>query len=224
MTHPGTPRRRQPWVVGVTGASGTPYAARLIRALLDAGEDVDLVISKAARLTILDETGHRVRDGRWRDDVAAWIGRDVEGISYWAPTDFAAGPSSGSYPTRGMVVAPATTAAVSGIATGASKDLIQRAADVTLKERRTLVLLVRETPLRAVALEQMASLAREGATIMPATPAFYAGAKSVEELVDFMVGRLLDQLGIEHDLFRRWTGSSLDGDGDSDGDGDGGRV
>lgn len=200
---------RRPWVVGVTGASGTPYAAGLLRALLDAGEDVDLVLSKAARLTILDESGHRIRDGRWRDDVAAWLGRDTVGVQYWAPTDFAAGPSSGSYPTRGMVVVPATTAAVSGIAVGASKDLIQRAGDVTLKERRPLVLVVRETPLRAVALEQMAALAREGATIMPATPAFYAGASSVDDLVDFMVGRVLDQISVPHDLFRRWTGKPV---------------
>jgi 4-hydroxy-3-polyprenylbenzoate decarboxylase len=200
-----TPDRR-PWVLGVTGASGTPYAAGLLRALLDAGEDVDLVLSKAARLTVLDETGHQIRDGRWEDDIAAWVGREVSTVRYWRPTDFAAGPSSGSYRTRGMIVAPATTAAVSGIALGASKDLIQRAADVTLKERRPLVLLVRETPLRAVALEQLASLSREGATVMPATPAFYAGASSIEELVDFMVGRVLDQLGVEHTLFERWTG------------------
>jgi flavin prenyltransferase len=201
--------RRCPWVVAVTGASGTPYAARLLRALLDAGEDVDLMISKAARLTILDETGVRVRDGRWRQDVAEWVGRDVDTVAYWSPTDFAAGPSSGSYRTRGMVVAPATTAAISGIAVGASKDLIQRAADVTLKERRPLVLLVRETPLRAVTLEQMTALAREGATIMPASPAFYAGAKSIDDLVDFVVGRLLDQLDVEHELFDRWNGSPL---------------
>jgi 4-hydroxy-3-polyprenylbenzoate decarboxylase len=200
-----TPDRR-PWVLGVTGASGTPYAAGLLRALLDAGEDVDLVLSKAARLTVLDETGHQIRDGRWQDDIAAWVGRDVSTVRYWRPTDFAAGPSSGSYRTRGMIVAPATTAAVSGIALGSSKDLIQRAADVTLKERRPLVLLVRETPLRAVALEQLASLSREGATVMPATPAFYAGASSIQELVDFMVGRVLDQLGVEHTLFERWTG------------------
>ncbi|MCW2853945.1 MAG: aromatic acid decarboxylase [Nocardioides sp.] len=200
---------RRPWVIGVTGASGTPYAAGLLRALLDAGEDVDLVLSRAARLTILDETGHRVRDGRWREDVGEWVGRDVSEISYWRPTDFAAGPSSGSYRTKGMVVAPATTAAVSGIAVGASKDLIQRAGDVTLKERRPLILLVRETPLRSVALEQMAELSREGATIMPATPAFYAGATSMEDLVDFMVGRVLDQMGVEHDLFRRWSGDPM---------------
>lgn len=206
MSPIGSTRDRRPWVVGVTGASGTPYAARLLRALLDADEDVDLVLSKAARLTVRDETGHQIRDGAWREDVGAWIGREVGAVKYWRPNDFAAGPSSGSYRTRGMIVAPATTAAVSGIAVGASKDLIQRAADVTLKERRPLVLLVRETPLRAVALEQLASLSREGATVMPATPAFYAGAKDLDALVDFMVGRVLDQLEIEHDLFRRWTG------------------
>jgi flavin prenyltransferase len=197
---------RHPWVVGVTGASGTPYAARLVRALLDAGEDVDLVLSKAARLTVLDETGLQLRDGTWQDDVARWVGRDVSEVVYWRPTDLAAGPSSGSYRTKGMVVAPATTAAVSGIAVGASKDLVQRAADVTLKERRPLVLLVREMPLRAVALDQLAGLAREGAVVMPATPAFYAGATTVADLVDFVVGRVLDQLGVEHDLYRRWTG------------------
>jgi 4-hydroxy-3-polyprenylbenzoate decarboxylase len=201
--------RRVPWVVGVTGASGTPYAARLIRALLDAGEDVDLILSKAARLTILDEAGLEVRDGRWREDVAAWVGRDVAEIHYWRPTDLAAGPSSGSYRTRGMVVAPATTSVVSGIAVGASKDLIQRAGDVTLKERRPLILLVRETPLRAAALDQLAALSREGATVMPATPAFYAGAKSLEDLIDFMVGRVLDQMNVEHDLFERWAGRPL---------------
>lgn len=198
-----------PWVVGVTGASGTPYAARLIRGLLDAGEDVDLILSKAARLTILDETGLEVRDGRWREDVAVWVGRDVSDIHYWRPTDFAAGPSSGSYRTRGMVVAPATTSVVSGIAVGASKDLIQRAGDVTLKERRPLILLVRETPLRASALDQLAALSREGATVMPATPAFYAGAKTIEDLIDFMVGRVLDQMGVEHNLFERWTGQPV---------------
>jgi 4-hydroxy-3-polyprenylbenzoate decarboxylase len=197
---------RRPWVVGVTGASGSPYAARLLRALVELGHDVDLVLSKAARLTILDETGTRIRDGRWAEDVSTWVGCDMSGVTSWRPGDFGAGPSSGSYRTRGMVVAPATTAVVAGIATGMSKDLIQRAGDVTLKERRPLVLLVRETPLRPAALEQMAALAREGATIMPATPAFYTGASSVEQLVDFMVGRVLDQMGVEHDLFPRWTG------------------
>lgn len=204
LPHP--PRRPAPWVVGVTGASGTPYAAAVIRALLGAGEAVDLVISKAARLTILDEAGVTVRDAHWRTDVAQWIGADVDGVRYWRPGDMAAGPSSGSYPTRGMVVVPATTSAVAGIALGTSKDLLQRAADVTLKERRRLVVVVRETPLRTPVLEHLASLSREGAVIMPASPAFYAGAKDVQQLVDQLVGRVLDLCGVTHDLFPRWTG------------------
>jgi 4-hydroxy-3-polyprenylbenzoate decarboxylase len=105
-----------------------------------------------------------------------------------------------------MIVVPATTASVAGIATGMSKDLIQRAGDVTLKERRPLVLVVREAPLRVAALEHMAALAREGAVILPATPAFYAGAQNVQDLVDFVAGRVLDQCGVEHDLYRRWAG------------------
>jgi 4-hydroxy-3-polyprenylbenzoate decarboxylase len=196
----------RPWVVGVTGASGTPYAATLIRAMLAAGERVELIVSKAARLTILDETGIALRDGHWRTDVAQWIEADVEGIRYWSPTNMAAGPASGSYRTKGMVVVPATTASVAGIATGTSKDLLQRAADVTLKERRTLVVVVRETPLRTPVLEHLASLSREGAVIMPASPAFYAGAADVQQLVDQLVGRVLDVCDVPHDLYRRWSG------------------
>jgi 4-hydroxy-3-polyprenylbenzoate decarboxylase len=197
---------RRPWVVGVTGASGTAYAATLVRAMLDAGEDVDLLVSQAARLTILDETGVRLRDRYWRDDVAAWIGRDPTGVAYWSCTDMAAGPSSGSYPTKGMVVIPATTASIAGIALGISKDLVQRAADVTLKERRPLVLVVREAPLRPVILEHLLSLSREGASVLPASPAFYAGSRDVQQLVDFLVGKVLDLCQIDHELYLRWTG------------------
>jgi flavin prenyltransferase len=198
---------RRPWVVGVTGASGTPYAAAVLRGLLDAGEAVDLVISQAARLTLLDETGRGVRDKYWRDDVAAWIGRDVGDTRYWSPGDIAGGPASGSYRTKGMVVVPATTASVAGIAAGTSKDLLQRAADVTLKERRRLVVVLRETPLRLSTLDTLGALAREGAIIMPASPAFYAGAEDVAQLVDFMAGRVLDMCDVDHDLYQRWTGT-----------------
>ena len=124
-------RVRRPWIVGVTGASGTPYAAAVLRGLLDAGLPVDLVVSRAARLTLLDETGRPFRDAHWKDDLAAWLGRDdLAGadVAYWPAGDLAAGPSSGSYPTRGMVVVPASTAACAGIAIGLSKDLLQRAA------------------------------------------------------------------------------------------------
>lgn len=204
MTGPAD--KRIPWVVGVTGASGTPYAAAVMRGMLDAGEAVDLVLSQAARLTMLDELGFSVRDRSWKEDVAGWLGRDVGDMAYWSSGDMAAGPSSGSYRTKGMVVVPATTAAVSGIALGTCKDLLQRAGEVTLKERRRLVLVVREMPLRAVVLDQLAALAREGVVVMPASPAFYVESQSVQQLVDFVAGRVLDSCGVEHELYRRWTG------------------
>ncbi|MCI2415893.1 UbiX family flavin prenyltransferase [Saccharopolyspora sp. K220] len=205
MTTDNGPRR--PWVVGVTGASGTPYAAAVLRGLLDAGEDVDLVLSQAARLTLLDETGHTVRDKHWQADVGAWIGRDVSRVRYWTAGDMAAGPASGSYRTKGMVVVPATTASVAGIATGTNKNLLQRAADVTLKERRRLILVLRETPLRLSTLDNLRALAVEGAIIMPASPGFYAGANDIDQLVDFLAGRVLDLCDVEHDLYQRWAGT-----------------
>ena len=122
---------REPWVVGVSGASGTPYAAAVIGGLLDAGEPVDLIVSRAARLTVLDETGRPFRDGHWAEDLAAWLGRDLTSadVRHWPAGDLAAGPSSGSYRVRGMAVVPASTAACAGVAIGLSKDLLKRAAD-----------------------------------------------------------------------------------------------
>jgi flavin prenyltransferase len=198
---------RRPWLVGVTGASGTPYAAAILRGLLDAGADVDVMISQAARLTLLDETGHSVRDKHWRDDLSAWLGRDVSTVRYWTPGDLAAGPSSGSYRTQGMIIAPATTSTVAAVATGVTHNLVQRAADVTLKERRRLVVVLRETPLRLSTLDNLRTLAAEGAVIMPASPAFYAGADDVAALVDFLAGRVLDLCDVDHDLYQRWAGT-----------------
>lgn len=199
---------RRPWVVGVSGASGTPYAAAVLRGLLDAGDAVDLVVSRAARLTLLDETGRPFRDQHWRDDLACWLRRDLAGadLAYWAAADLAAGPSSGSYPARGMVVVPASTAAVAGIALGLSKDLLQRAADVTLKERRPLVVVPRETPLTGATLRHLVALDADGAVVLPASPGFYGAPRSVEQLVDFVAGKVLDVLGVDHDLLRRWRG------------------
>ena len=172
---------RTPWIVGVSGASGTPYAAAVLRGLLDAGCAVDLVVSRAARLTILDETGHPFRDAHWKDDLGAWLGRRSTWprptCVYWPAGDLAAGPSSGSYPARGMVVVPASTAACAGIAIGLSKDLLQRAAEVNLKERRRVVVVPRETPVTRSHLEHLIALHDAGAVVLPASPGFYgAGA------------------------------------------------
>ena len=199
---------RTPWVVGVSGASGTPYAVAVISALLDAGEPVDLVISRAARLTILDETGRAVRDGHWKDDVAAWLDRDLGDLVYWPAGDLAAGPSSGSYQARGMVVVPASTAACAGIAIGLSKDLLQRAAEVNLKERRRVVVVPRETPVTRSHLEHLIALHDAGAVVLPASPGFYgSGAQATaQQLIDFVAGKVLDALGVPHTLLTRWTG------------------
>jgi 4-hydroxy-3-polyprenylbenzoate decarboxylase len=197
---------RQPWVVGVSGASGTPYARAVIGALLDAGEPVDLIVSRAARLTLLDETGLAFRDAHWKDDLAAWLGREIGDTGYWPAGDLAAGPSSGSYLVRGMVVVPASTAAVAGIALGLSKDLLQRAADVNLKERRPVVVVPRETPLSRGQIVHLLALHDAGAVVLPASPGFYAGAGSVQQLVDFVAGKVLDTIGVSHTLFTRWSG------------------
>ncbi|MEE1816419.1 UbiX family flavin prenyltransferase [Streptomyces sp. SP18ES09] len=209
--------KRTPWIVGVSGASGTPYAAAVLRGLLDAGESVDLVVSRASRLTLLDETGISFRDAHWREDLVAWLARGADGkpdtftadlgdVRYWAAGDLGAGPSSGSYPAKGMLVVPASTAAVAGVALGLSKDLLQRVASVTLKERRPLVVAVRETPLNGQTLKHMVALDEAGAVVLPASPAFYAGATHIQDLVDFVAGRVLDAAGVPHQLYRRWEG------------------
>ncbi|MDH6623869.1 4-hydroxy-3-polyprenylbenzoate decarboxylase [Streptomyces sp. LBL] len=210
--------QRVPWIVGVSGASGTPYAAAVLRALLAGGESVDLVVSRASRLTLLDETGISFRDARWQDDLREWLGRgadgkpgawgdvDLGGVRYWGAGDLAAGPSSGSYATKGMLIVPASTACVAGVALGLSKDLLQRAASVTLKERRPLVVAVRETPLNGQTLRHLVALDDAGASVVPASPGFYAGATHIQDLVDFVAGRVLDAAGVGHGLYRRWKG------------------
>src|SRR5262245_28442540 len=193
---------RRPWIVGVSGASGTPYAAAVLRALFAADESVDLIVSRAARLTILDETGAPFRDGHWREDLAKWLGSDVAAadVRHWAAGDLAAGPSSGSYPARGMIVVPASTAACAGIAIGLSKDLLQRAAEVNLKERRPVVVVPRETPVSRSHLLHLVALIDAGATVLPASPGFYSsGAHAhAQQLIDFIAGKVLDAAGVPH--------------------------
>ena len=199
---------RIPWVVGVSGASGTPYAKAVLSALLDADEAVDRAVSKAARRTLLDETGAPLRDAHWKDDLSAWLGRGLASadLAYWPANDLAAGPSSGSYRVRGMLVVPASTAACAGIALGLSKDLLQRAADVNLKEHRPVVVVPRETPASRSHLVHLLALHDAGATVLPASPAFYAGATDVQQLVDFVAGRVLDAVHVPHTLYQRWRG------------------
>jgi 4-hydroxy-3-polyprenylbenzoate decarboxylase len=149
-----------------------------------------------------------VRDGHWKDDVRQWLGRDLGDLAYWPAGDLAAGPSSGSYPARGMVVVPASTAACAGIAIGLSKDLLQRAAEVNLKERRRTVVVPRETPVTRSHLEHLIALHDAGAVVLPASPGFYgSGAQATaQQLIDFVAGKVLDALGVPHTLLTRWKG------------------
>lgn len=213
-----------PWVVGVSGASGTPYAAAVLRGLLAAGLPVDLVLSRAARLTLLDETGIAWHDTSWTAPLTTWLAAplgepaplttpEVELaaavsalVNVYGAGNLAASPSSGSYPTRGMIVVPASTACLAGIALGLSKDLLQRSADVTLKEGRRLIVVPREMPYTGATLRHMLTLHDAGTVVAAASPGFYAGARRAADLVDFVAGRVLDAAGVEHALYRRWTG------------------
>jgi len=194
-----------PIVVGITGASGAPYAVRLLQALTAAHRPVSLIVSKYGMRLLATEAGIESMDA---------LG-DAVGIDAWASyvevfsnDDRGAAPASGSSRTAGMLVCPCSMGTLSAIAVGASRSLIERAADVTLKEQRKLVLVPRETPLSAIHLGNMLRLTRAGAVMMPAAPGFYHRPKEISDLVDFMVARMLDQLGVEQTLVARWKGES----------------
>jgi len=198
------------YVVGVTGGSGAPYARRLLQVLLEAGHHVKLVITESGERVLAIELGLRLegtldeRAEQWRSFLERPPGDPA--LELFHPRDMAASISSGSFPTSGMVVIPCSMGTLARIAAGVSTTLVERAADVTMKERRPLVLVPRETPLNDIHLENMLRLRRAGADILPAAPGFYHQPRTVDDLVDFIVGRVLDRLGIEHQLLRRWTG------------------
>jgi 4-hydroxy-3-polyprenylbenzoate decarboxylase len=192
-------------VVALTGASGAPYGVRLIDVLLRAGRTVHLSISPAAVQVMDRELGRAVDVDRF--DAATLLGATPPGpgrLLYHHYRDFSAGIASGSFLTGGMAVCPASLGTVAAIAHGLSDNLIHRAADVHLKERRRLVLVPRETPLALVQLRNLVACAEAGAIVLPAMPAFYTRPRSIEDMVDFIVGRVCDQLGVEHRLFERW--------------------
>lgn len=179
-------------VVGISGASGVQYGVRLLTLLREAEVETHLVMTHAAEVTLAHETRHKVADVRALASVAHAVG------------DIAAGISSGSFRTMGMVVAPCSVRSMSEIASGVTSSLLSRAADVTLKERRRLVLLVRETPLHSGHLRTMLQLSEMGAVIAPPVPAFYARPASLDEMIDHTLGRVLDLFGIEAGTVRRW--------------------
>lgn len=181
-------------VVGISGASGVAYGVRMLEALKALGVERHLVVSRAARLTLSQETDLTMDDLAARADV-------VHGLN-----DVGASIASGSFRTLGMVIAPCSVRTMSEIATGVTSTLLTRAADVTLKERRPLVLMVRETPLHLGHLRTMTALAEMGAVIAPPLPALYARPASIEAMIDQSVGRVLDLFGLDWEAVRRWPG------------------
>lgn len=182
-------------VVAVTGASGSAYGVRLVEALSAADHEVLLILTRAGRTVLEMETGRQPESLR------------LPGVTLLDEEDIAAAPASGSFRTDGMVIAPCSMRTLNAVATGQASNLVQRAADVTLKERRPLIIVPRETPLNRLHLENMLRAHDAGAVIMPAMPAFYARAGSVDDLVGAFAGRILDLLGIENDLAPRWSES-----------------
>ncbi|PWC39714.1 UbiX family flavin prenyltransferase [Azospirillum sp. TSO35-2] len=195
---PTTPPRL---VVGISGASGVVYGIRMLTTLRRIGVESHLVVSRSAEVTLAHESSMKVAELRALADVS------------YAAADIGAAISSGSFRTLGMVVAPCSVRTMSEIASGVTSTLLTRAADVALKERRRLVLMVRETPLHLGHLRTMTALAEMGAVIAPPVPAFYAKPQSIDELVDHSVGRVLDLFGLDSGTLRRW-GERPDADRD----------
>jgi 4-hydroxy-3-polyprenylbenzoate decarboxylase len=194
-----------PIVVGITGASGAPYAVRLLQQLVAAHRPVSLIISKYGLRLLETEAGiGSIDELRKVTGKEAWDSC----VETFSNEDRGAPPASGSALTAGMIVCPCSMGTLSAISVGASRSLIERAADVTLKERRKLVLVPRETPLSAIHLANMLRLTRAGAVVMPASPGFYQRPQQVSDLLDFVVARMLDQLGVEQNLVKRWDGES----------------
>ncbi len=193
--------KRHPVVLAITGASGAPYAVRLLQALVELQVATWLIVSS-----------HGWRLLRTESDIAdlaalrAHVGGDAfdRCVTVFDDNDRGAAPASGSARTSGMVVCPCSMGTVSAIAHGTSRSLVERAADVALKERRKLILVPRETPLSLIHLENLTAVTRAGATVIPAAPGFYHQPTTIAELVDFMVARVLDHLDVEHTVGKRW--------------------
>jgi len=194
---------QQKWAVGITGASGAIYGVRLVQELLSAGHIVHLMITEAGWQVFHDELDWETDDRE--GFVQEKLKQDFPGeLYYWGLRDFNCPAASGSYRCDGMIVVPCSMGTVSGIAHGASGNLLERVADVMIKEGRRLVLVPRETPLNAIQLENMLKLSRLGVKILPAMPGFYQKPQTMDDLIHFVVGKTLDALDVPHSLFRRW--------------------
>ncbi len=199
----------KPIVVGVTGGSGAPYAVRLLEVLLAGGHEVHLIVSPSGAEVLRQELSleidpFQLAAAQWGSSIAAYS----EQLKVHAPGDFFAPVASGSFLTTGMVICPCSGTTLSGVVHGTASNLIQRAAEVHLKERRRLVLVPRETPVSLVHVENLRKACLAGAVVLPASPGWYHGVRDLQDLVDFIVARILDQLEIPHQLMRRWGAES----------------
>lgn len=196
------------YFIGITGASGHAYADRLIRSLLEAGHDVDVSITEAGAKVLRHELGidSGARGERLSSELARWLGPLAARVRAFASDAVEAPPSSGTSLTGGVVVCPCSMGTLARIAVGFSSNLVERAADVALKERRTLIVVPREAPYSELHLENMLRLARLGATVLPASPGFYHRPQTVDDLVGHVVGKVLDRLGVAHPRSVRWQG------------------
>lgn len=196
---------KHPICVGITGASGAAYAVRLLEVLRAAGRDVHLSISPSGRDVIRQELGLTIDLDKFAVSQLLPNSHDDRGsIDYFHWQNFLAPMASGSFLTGGMVICPTSGTTLSAIAAGAAGNLIQRAAEVHLKERRKLVLVPRETPLSLAHIDNMRRVTEAGAVVLPASPGWYHGVREVSDLIDFIVARICDQLGVEHTLTKRW--------------------
>lgn len=225
---------KHPFVLAITGASGVLYTIRLLEVLLQRGADVHLTISPSGRVVLQQELGVLVNLERFRlrdltqpvasvppgdatemqrtiqdmlhglEEALALPGGGYDRVVYHHHSDFMSPIASGSFLTGGMIVCPCSGGTLSAVVHGSSANLIQRAADVHLKERRKLILVPRETPLSSIQLDNMKRACDAGAVVLPAMPGWYHGVRTIRDLIDFIVARILDQVGIEHALMRRW--------------------
>ena len=197
--------------LAITGASGAQYGLRLLQCLTAAGVEVFFLMSRAARVVIATETRVQIPDDleEMTSLLSSYTRSKPGQIKVFDLEDWMSPVASGSGAPSSMVVCPCSTSTLSAIACGASNNLIQRAADVTLKERRKLILVPRETPLSEIHLEHMLKLTRMGAVVLPAAPGFYNKPESIDELVDFVVARIMNQLGLEQNLMPSWGENQL---------------
>lgn len=194
------------WILGISGATGAAYGIRLLEVLNQKDYEVDLIISEAGRIVIREETGIQL-SGESKTSLKTLQEKlDINPgtVRIFRNDDFETPPASGSNPVEGMIIAPCTMGTLAGVAHGYANNLMRRSADVMIKHRRPLILLARETPFSSIHLENMLKLSRLGVVILPPIPAFYQKPETIEDMVDFVVGRVLDVMGIDHGLYRRW--------------------